>query len=138
MVPGHRSLDGTALSAMGVPAILPSMSIRRGWVRLLIGTLALLQLAVAPALALVDGEAALAESTLVTAHVESHSTPKCLSPHAADCGLCQFLSHHVVNDGAVGVAIAIVRHASVSRDRLIGDDSAVAGNLPPSRAPPVV
>ena len=105
--------------------------------RLLIGSLALLQLAVAPALALIDGEAALAESGLVTAHIESHSTPKCQSPHAADCGLCQFLSHQVVNARAVDVAIPVVRQAAVSRDRLTGENSAITGSLAQSRAPPV-
>ena len=105
--------------------------------RLLIGSLALLQLAVTPALALIDGEAALDESGLVAAHVESHSTPKCQSPHAADCGLCQFLSHQVVTARSVDVTIPVVRQASAPRNRLSRDVSAITGSLTRSRAPPV-
>lgn len=105
--------------------------------RVLIGSLALLQLAVAPALSLLDGEAALAESGRVAAHVEAHSTPKCEPPHAADCGVCQFLSSHLANVRSLGVAVLVVRHASVARERLDLDTGAIAANFAQSRAPPV-
>jgi hypothetical protein len=114
------------------------MSVRRGWLRLLIGSWALLQLAVGPALALVDGQSALTDAGVgAVAHVEAHSTPKCQPPHGADCGLCQFLSTHTANARSLAVAIPVLRQLTAAPDWLWVHPGATEAAPSQSRAPPI-
>ena len=112
------------------------MSRLRGWTRLLLSTWVLLQVAVAPMLALVDGVVALRSPTPVVAHAEGHSTRGCQPPHTADCALCQFLSTHAAesaNDGGPGCVVSL---APVQSDRLELVLATIAPEQAQSRAPP--
>jgi hypothetical protein len=61
-----------------------------------------LQFALAGAVSVLDGAIALRGSADVAAHVEATSSSNCQPPHAADCGICRYLSSGGVNDGDVG------------------------------------
>lgn len=72
------------------------MSIWRGRGRVWALAWAVIQLAVGPALSVIDGAYAKRDSNVVLAHVEGHSTKSCQPPHSADCAICQFVSALVV------------------------------------------
>jgi len=115
------------------------MSRWHGYIRLLIGLWAVLQVAAAPMLALIDGAAALDESAVATAaHVEGHSTSNCHRPHVADCPLCQFLSTHAANARTGSSLFLVVRHDSVGLEGVALAPTAFAGDLAQSRAPPMM
>lgn len=107
------------------------------WVRLLIGALALLQVAAAPVVALVDGAETLDRSA-TAAHIEAHPAPECQAPHAADCGLCGFLAWNAATVHPANALACIVRRQSPALARIDLDAIVSAEHLPLSRAPPVL
>ena len=125
------------LSVRTAPAIVHSMSVRPMWVRLLIASWALLQVAAAPATALVDALSA-SDRSVAVAHVEEHSSQYCQPPHSADCALCRYLSGNTATPRVAQAAGKIVRHESPAPGGVELDTGAAADELPLSRAPPVL
>src|SRR5256885_3153969 len=112
------------------------MSICRGRGRVWALAWAVIQLAVAPALSLIDGAYAKRDNAVALAHVEGHSTKSCQPPHSADCALCQFVSSH-----AARVSTAPKLHWPAKATPCVGALTSVFSQwstleLPASRAPP--
>src|SRR5438093_546177 len=114
------------------------MSIWRRRARFWALTWAVLQLAVSPALSLIDGAYALRNGNVVASHVEGHSSKSCQPPHSSDCALCQSLSSYVAN-AAEEPALewpAVYQHRNPI-ERARGSGQSVALDLSYSRAPPI-
>ena len=119
------------------PAILTAMAVPTGWIRVVMLLWAALQIALPPALTLMDANLASAAAGTVTSHIESTSTPACQRAHGADCAFCQFLSNCVgMTRAAVPARIASAAHLRPTAIQTSLGASA-DGGLPASRAPPV-
>ena len=113
------------------------MSIWRGRGRIWALAWAVIQLAVGPALSVIDGAYANRDSDVVLAHVEGHSTKSCQPPHSADCAICQFVSSLVVRasnaptlDWPPTPSLAVGERADAARP-------VATVELEHSRAPPI-
>ena len=106
--------------------------------RCVVGSWALLQLAVLPALSVIDGLFALRSGSVAVAHIEGQSSKSCQPPHSEDCALCQSLSSHVANtqDPPAIEWARVGRHRN-SIDRARDCGQSVALDLAYSRAPPI-
>jgi deoxycytidylate deaminase len=78
------------------------------------------------------------ESRMQVVHVESDSTSACRPVHAAECALCQLITHDA---GAPVTAslplIAATLPCGVVTEQVSSATQAL-GELPPARAPPIV
>jgi hypothetical protein len=76
------------------------------------------------------------ESRSQVMHVESSSTTSCRPVHAAECALCQLVTHDAAPAAsAPAPLIAAVVHCPVAA-ALVASESAALGRLPLARAPP--
>jgi hypothetical protein len=105
--------------------------------RLLIGALAIVQVAVPALVAIADAELASRSGGAAVVHVEDHTGLACRPVHPDDCALCQFLSF-LAPHRATGTILpsADVAHAGIRVDasRL---PSSIVRALQRTRAPPV-
>jgi hypothetical protein len=99
---------------------------------------AVLQLALPPVATFADARLERESEAYGAAHVESSSSATCRPIHAAECALCQFVSHtSALADGAPG-PIVVPAETLPPTAPWIGSATSALSQLRPARGPPIV
>jgi len=110
---------------------------RTPWYRVGLILTAVFQLLLPTFASVADARAEATAERSAHAHVESHSTSRCVPIHAADCAICRVIAGaaSVAHAPVVHVAVAHVGQASPPEPERIAVGTPARGD-PPQRAPP--
>ena len=100
--------------------------------------LAVLQLALGPALAVTDAEAQGRSASPLAVHVEDHSQAECRAPHDERCVVCQQLQRVATCATPSALPGAAREGSHALRPPMLRAARVSARRLPPSRAPPII
>jgi hypothetical protein len=78
------------------------------------------------------------ESRLQVVHVESDSTSGCRPVHAAECALCQLITHDAGTPAPAPLPLIAATLACPVGTEQVSSATRTLGELPPARAPPIV